>query len=71
MDNGGADVVGVCLAGDADWHADWSGDRFHLRLSRRHPGQCGDGADDGHGVVHAVQSAGEHLGVSGGVDEAV
>lgn len=71
MDNGGADVVGICLAGDADWHADWPGNRLYFWLSGRHPGQCSDGADDGHGVVHAVQPAGEHLGVSRCVDQAV
>ena len=71
MDNGGADVVGICLAGDADRHADWSGDRLYLRFSGRDPGQYGDGANDGHGVFHAVQSAGEHLGVSRCVDQAV
>ena len=38
---------------------------------RGHPGQYSDGANDGDGVFHAAEPAGEHLGVSGGVDEAV
>lgn len=71
MDNSSADVVGVCLAGAGDRHTDWSGGWFYLWLSRGHPGQYSDGANDGYGVFHAAEPAGEHLGISGGVDEAV
>lgn len=71
MDHGRANVVGVCLAGGSDWHFDWPGGWLHLWFSWRHYGQYSDGANDGHGVFHAAQPASEHLGVSGGTDQAV
>ena len=71
MDHRRENVVGVFLAGDRGQHADEPGDWRHFQLYRRCPGQCNDGEDDGHGVFHAAQPASEHLGVSGGTDQAV